>query len=227
MSKELKASSAALPANVTSMAQALAVSAGSAGTGGGSDLFMRFTKFGEWVYGSDATEVEEGSLWAVNPTGFTHGFIAWDQDNTFNGPTGELMVPATSPMPAQEDLPDVKGSWAKCVGIALRCTSGEDEGAQAVFKTSSTGGRKAYAELIQAVVAQLGKDSSKPVPLVNLEASSYVHKTYGKIFTPEITVEKWVTMDGLGDDDAAEEAGEAASEPQTEERPRRRKRQAS
>lgn len=225
MSKELKASNAALPANVTNMASALAMSAGTAGTGGGSDLFMRFTKFGEWTFGSDNTEAEEDSVWAVNPIGFTHGFIAWDQDNTSNGPTGELMVSATQPMPAQDELPDVAGSWAKCVGIALRCTNGEDEGIQVVFKTSSTGGRKAYAELVQAVVAQLAKDPGSPVALVSLANDHYIHKTFGKIFTPEINVVGWADMDGEA---AAAEEEEPAEEPAAEEKPaRRRRRKAS
>jgi hypothetical protein len=202
------------------MAAALAQSAGSVAAGGGSDLFMRFTKFGEWMFGTDNTEVEEGSIWAVNPTGFTHGFIAWDQENTSKGPTGEVMVSATLPMPLQESLPAVTGSWAKCVGIQLRCTNGEDEGLQVVFKSSSTGGRKAYADMVQAVVAQLGKDPATPVPLVSLEADSYAHKTYGKIFTPKIVIVGWAGMDG-----AAQEAEEPAAP--EEEKPRQRRRRAS
>ena len=66
-----------LPASITNMAQALAISAGQAGAAGGTDLYAQFTKFGEWVYGSEKTEVEEGPAWdhvlgkSLDPKEFT------------------------------------------------------------------------------------------------------------------------------------------------------------
>ena len=92
MSTEVSKANGGLPANITNMAAALAQSSVSAGAAGGGELYMQFTKFGEWVFGAEKTETEEGSVWAINPQGFTHGFIAWDQDNTSQGPTGEVMV---------------------------------------------------------------------------------------------------------------------------------------
>ena len=218
-----------LPANVVSMAAALAQSAGMAGAAGGNELFARFTKFGEWVYGADGTEVEEGSIWAVNPNGFQHGFIAWDQDNTSGGPTGEVLVPATQPMPLEEELPAVSGSWSKCVGVQLRCTTGEDEGVQIVWKGNSHGARKAYAGLLQELIAQIGKDPENPVALVSLGADSYVHKQYGKIFSPVIDVVGWASMDGDPADEVPKAINkkEPAEEPAAEEKPRRRRRKSS
>lgn len=231
-SKSESKSMSNLPASITNMATALVQSSVNAGAAGGGELYMQFTKFGEWVYGMDKTEVEEGAQWAVNPEAFTHGFIAWDQDNTSGGPTGEMMVPATQPMPLESDLPAVSGKWGKAIGIVMRCTNGEDKGTQVLFKSNSLGGRKCYAAILQAVVTRIQEGNTGIVPLVELKADSYTHKTYGKIFTPEIEVVGWTDMEGNAAEEPAAnlEAPEEApaEEPAPEEKPaRRRRRKAS
>lgn len=218
-----------LPANVLNMAAALANSAAQAGSQGSGELFAKMTKFGEFVYGADNTEFEEGSVWAVNPQGFFHGFTAWGtKDHGTDGSNvGEVMVPATTPMPLESELPQVKGNWAKAVGIQMRCTDGEDEGTQVLFKTNSVGGRKAYASLLQAVIGRIQAGKADCVPLVECESDHYVHKTYGKIFTPEFKIVGWANMDGnkaeepAGAIEAPEE--EPAEEPEAAPRRRRRK----
>jgi len=210
-----------LPANIQNMATALVQSSVSAGAAGGGELYMQFTKFGEWVFGTDKTEPEEGSVWAVNPMQFMHGFIAWDQSNTSQGPTGEVMVNAGSPLPAEADLPEVAGKWSKAIAMTLRCTNGEDEGIQCLWKGNSLGARKAYAALLQPVAERIGQGKEDFVPLVELGADSYTHKTYGKIFAPELTIVGWTTMDGT----ATEEVEETeAAEVEPEEKPARRRR---
>lgn len=222
-----------LPANVANLAPALAQSVAAAGANNTGESYMRFTKRGSWEFGAESIEVEEGSLWAINPAAFMHGWIAWKQGDTGGGPKGERMVPATQPMPEEHELPDVDGVWSKCVAITLKCTDGEDEGVQVVWKTNSHGGRKAYSAVLQAVIAQIGEDPEHPVPVVALEADSYKHKEYGEIFTPDIQVKSWATMDGVAAAPAAEqvedkseksEAAEEAAEPDKEEKPRRRRR---
>jgi hypothetical protein len=227
MKTETVKTNGGLPATLTNMAAALAQSAGAVGgSGGGDDLFMRFTKFGSWEYGPSNTEVEEGSIWAVNPEGFKHGFIAWDQDNTSQGPTGELLVPATQPMPNEADLPAVSGSWSQCIAVQMRCTNGEDKGVQILWKANSKGARKAYATLLQAVIARVGEGHADVVPLVSLEADSYNHKTYGKIFAPMVEVVGWADMEGNTAEEP--EPPEEPEEAPAEEKPaRRRRRKAS
>lgn len=182
-----------LPANILSMATALVQSASQAGAASGTDAFMKFTKFGEWVFGVEGTEVQEGSVWAVNPRGFRHGWTAWGtkEHGTDGQNVGESMVPATHPMPQEGSLPAVKGEWAKAIGIQLRCTNGEDEGIQVMFKSNSHGGRKAYASLLQTVAARIQAGHADCMPLVKLTGDSYQHKTYGKIYNPVIEVVGW------------------------------------
>ena len=40
-------------------------------------VFLKMDKSGHWVFGVDRDEVEAGSLWAVNPFSFVHGYVAW------------------------------------------------------------------------------------------------------------------------------------------------------
>jgi hypothetical protein len=219
------------------MATALAASVSQAGAASGSDQYMKFSKFGEWVYGIDNTEVEEGSVWAVNPMGFQHGFIAWGSKARGNSgqPAGELMAPATQPMPQEGNLPSVNGDWSKAVGIQLRCTNGEDKDIQVVFKSNSVGGRKAYAAIVQAVLERITAGNAECMPLVNLKADSYDHKEYGKIFTPVLEVAGWAdhtALDAAPAEKLPWSGGLVASEPAPEpepqpEEPRRRRRRAA
>lgn len=232
MSKEVSATSAALPANVANMAQALAQSAGSAGTSGAGELFMKFTKTGEWVYGAEETEAQDGSVWAVNPLGLQHGWTCWGNENSPNKGKnlGEVMVPAQQPLP-EEPAAMTDGTWTKAVAIQMRCTNGDDEGLQVLFKSNSRGGRQAYAALVQALVAQLGDSPQSPVALVSLEADSYKHNTYGKIMTPMITVTGWAGMDGeeAAEVEAVEDDGDNTppEDPEPAKPARRRRRKAA
>jgi len=215
-----------LPANVTAMATALAQSASTAGASGSGELYLKMTKFGEWVYGPENTELEEDAILAVNPMGFSHGFQAWPDEG--GRPTGEVMVPATQPMPSEVDLPEVKGTWSKCVSVQLRQTNGEDSGLQYIWKGNSLGVRKAYAALLQEQVSRIQGGSEDFVPLVKLNADSYTHGTYGKIFTPEVEVVGWANMDGEQVEEPAAAIEKQDEEPAAEEKPaRRRRRKAS
>jgi hypothetical protein len=217
----------AVPADLANIAAALQQSSTQAGAAGSGELYAKMTKFGEFVYGAENTEFEEDSLWAINPNGFQHGFVAWGTEahGTAGTNVGEVMVSATQPMPSDADLPEVKGNWGKSVGIQMRCTNGEDEGLQALFKTNSLGGRKAYASILQEVVARITSGHADCVPLVTCTADHYIHGTYGKIFNPIFTVTGWSDMEGK---QAAEPAAaiekDAEPEPEPEAKPTRRRR---
>ena len=67
------------------------------------------------------------------------------------------------------------------------------------------------------VLEKINADDPALIPVVLLESDHYIHKTYGKIFSPVFKIAKWVAMDGA----------EEAQEPEAEEKPRRRRRKAS
>jgi hypothetical protein len=196
MSNELSKFGGSNLPSVKSLASALRSIESSAGAGGMAILKM--DKTGHWVFGADQTEAEADSTWAVNPFSFIHGFIAWGDGEVL----GEKMVSVSAPLPEMEAAPPgAKRGWETQVGMSLKCLSGEDNGLEARFSSTSVGGKKAVQTLAVAIANQVEADQTKPVPVVRLKKDHYSHKSYGKIYTPVFEIVEWVGMDG-----AAEEA---------------------
>ena len=177
---------------------------------------LKMDKTGHWVFGADQTEVEDDSLWAINPFSFVHGYIAWGDGEVL----GEKMVSVAEPLPELDPAPGgAKRGWEMQIGMTLACTNGEDEGLQARYSVTSVGGKRAVQALAVAIAEQVDKDQTKPVPVVRLKKEHYQHKSYGRIFTPVFDLVKWVSMDA----DSAGETVEEAEAP-ADEAPRRRRR---
>ena len=209
MSDLIKFAGANLP-SVQSLSTSLKVlSAGLPAVGGVAILKM--DKTGHWVYGSDQTEVETGSRWAVNPYSFIHGFIAWGDGAV----AGEVMVSVSEPLPEVGPAPsNAEKGWEAQIGMMLKCISGEDTGLESRFTSTSFGGKKAVNELAIALAHQVDKDPTKPVPVVVLEKDHYQHPRYGRIFTPVFKVVEWVSLNGPDrepgeDDDLGDEPAPA------------------
>lgn len=185
-------------------------------------VILKMDKTGAWVYGADQTEVEDGSKWAVNPFSFVHGYIAWGEGEVL----GEKMVSVSQPLPdVGAAPPGAKKGWEVQVGCAMRCMNGEDEGMEVRYSATSVGGKKAIQALAVAIAAQVEKDQTKPVPVIELLKEHYQHKQYGKIFTPLMKVTDWVGMNGGDDAEPEPEAeAEAPAAAPAEEAPRRRRR---
>jgi len=180
-------------------------------------VILKMDKTGHWVFGADQTEIEDGSTWAVNPFSFVHGYIAWGDGEVL----AEKMVSVSEPLPNIDVAPPgAKKGWETQVGMSLKCLTGDDQGMEARYTTTSVGGKRSVQTLALAIAAQVEKDQSKPVPVVRLKKDHYTHKSYGKIFTPVFEVVEWASMDGKTEEvDAPEEANPAA-----EDAPRRRRR---
>ena len=163
-------------------------------------------------------EPEEDARWAVNPYSFQHGVIQW-VDSKVNA---EVMVPVTQPMPQKgEPVNDSEGKacgFDEQLAFQLQCVSGEDKGVQVLFKSTSVGGKKAVGALATAIAAAAGRGDEAVIPVVLLETSSYQHKKYGKIYTPELSVVEWLTPAGEAAD------GAEADAPAEEEKPKGRQR---
>jgi hypothetical protein len=155
-------------------------------------VIIKMDKTGHWVFGADQTEIEDDSLWAINPFSFVHGFIAWGDGEVL----GEKMVSVSQPLPALEPAPpNAKKGWESQVGLSMKCVSGEDKGMEARYTTTSVGGKRSVQALAVAIATQVEKDQTKPVPVVLLKKEHYTHKSYGRIFTPVFDIQEWVTMD--------------------------------
>lgn len=208
-------SAAGLP-SVSSLSSALRSIETDAGASG--MVIIKMDKTGHWVFGADQTEVEDDSIWAINPFSFVHGYIAWGEGT----PLAEKMVSVAEPLPECDAPPTAaKRGWEMQIGFTLACTNGEDEGMQARYTATSVGGKKAVQQLAAAIAAQVDKDQTKPVPLVELKKEHYQHKTYGRIYTPVFDIVDWASLNGdTTPSDAEPEV--AADEP--EDAPRRRRR---
>jgi hypothetical protein len=222
MSNIVTFANAGLPA-VSTLSTALRSISNDVGPSG--VVILKMDKTGHWVFGADQTEVEDDSTWAVNPFSFTHGYIAWGDGEVL----GEKMTGVANPLPeTPEAPPGAKKGWEVQIGCSLRCMSGEDEGMEARYTTTSVGGKKAVQALAVAIAAQVEKDQTKPVPVVTLGKEHYQHKSFGRIYTPLFNIVEWVSMSGDlpgVEKDATPAAPEAP--PPAEEGTRRRRRTAA
>ena len=203
-------------------AQSLAQSLRALDTGAalGNTVILKMDKTGHWVFGADQTEVEDDSLWAINPFSFTHGYIAWGDGEVL----GEKMASVSQPLPELDAAPPgAKRGWEPQVGMSLQCIKGEDKDMEARFSTTAVGGKRAVQVLALAIATQVEKDQNKPVPVVRLKKEHYMHKSYGRIYTPVFEVMDWISLDGPS---AAPEAEAEAEEPAPAEAGRRRRRAA-
>jgi hypothetical protein len=176
--------------SIATIATALRTLAPAAATG---VAILKMDKTGHWVFGADQTEVDAGSLWAVNPFSFVHGFIAWGEGEVL----GEKMVSITSPLPELEAAPPgAKRGWEEQVGLSMKCLSGEDEGLEVRYTVTSVGGKRAVQAMGVKIAERVDTNPESPVPVVSLGKEHYVHKSYGRIYTPLFDVKKWIGMEG-------------------------------
>lgn len=174
--------------------------------------FLRLLKDGEWVYGADDVEVQAGSLWAINPFSMAQGFCAWGTQGSAQEGTllGEKMALITGTYPNASELADVGAAWNEQIQFDLVCLNGDDKGVEVRFKTSSKGGLRAFAGLLQDVSTAADEDG-KFVPIVSLDSDSYVHKKYGRTYFPVFTVKEWQAPDST-QSEAATQGNEAGGD---------------
>jgi hypothetical protein len=76
------------------------------------------------------------------------------------------------------------------------------------------GGKKAVTELATELARHVDTDPQSPVPVVGLSSDFYMHKSYGRIFTPVFSIHGWAALSGVmgtePDDDEFEEEDEPA-----------------
>lgn len=197
-------------------------------TESGGYPFLKLQKDGIFVYGQEDTEIEEGSLWAMNPLSLEHGWACWHESELI----GEQMVPFMSPRPNRAELPELGHEWAEQKRMMLMCLNGEDKGLEVVYKTTAKGFANAVKELTTALIEQIATDEAHPVPILKLETDSYKHKDYGKIYTPVFGIERWSDFKGVtiktdAKDESDDDKHDDAKDESQEEAPPSRRRRAS
>jgi hypothetical protein len=157
-----------------------------------SGMFLRMGKDGEWIAGVELEPIADGAEFAINPTGFGHGWIAWgDNSNRL----GESFVPLTEEPPTPEPLTEhSERGWEEQMGMHLRELDGQVD---MVFRTASVGGKRAVGALAKEVGLRMAAGAADCVPIVTLASDSYKHTKYGKIYVPEFVIERWVTVEAV------------------------------
>ncbi len=199
MSNALSAFHGSAVANVSDLDAILARgSANRPQVASGSKPFLRLHPDGDgWLYGADNIQVEDGSLWAVNPFSFQSGWVAW-ADPKKNGnrreKLGEVMGSIANPPPCPNIDHSAKGGdWKEQFGFALVCISGEDEGTEVMYQANSYGGKAGFDAVYREVVERPSVDHCFPV--VELKVESYQNKAYGKtVYNPVFQIVDWANM---------------------------------
>ncbi len=201
-----------------------------------NSAYLRFGKDGSWSFGVENYDVVPEDRVALNPLSLKTGFICWtDRDAKLkqkNEVMGEVMYPLGADVPGIHTMvskvdPVTKEPcvWKEQISVTMRFLDGPDKGKQVDFATTSDGGLKAMGNIIDQLMLQLDEDPTKIVPVLSLDSDSYMHKQWGKTYTPVMKITDWVTMDGanvsasepadapLPDDEKAKvEAGEHVTE---------------
>lgn len=188
--------------------------------------FMSFGKDGIWTFGQSNEEVFLEDVIAINPMSIETGFICWS-DRGDNGPKNEVLgevmvklggdVPLKHTLPSKEDDRSVKQpEWREQYKVQMRFMTGPHKGTQVTFATTSLGGIDAVGGLIDQIMLQLDDDPANIVPLCSLTDSHYMHKKYGKTYTPVIKITDWASLDEQAPDETAAPEADAEETPETE-----------
>jgi hypothetical protein len=177
------------------LGKALETASDSIEAGGGGLPYLKMDhKSGDWFYGQNDTDVEIGSLWAVNPDSIEKGYSYWKDRKSI-----KKMKNVQDGVVTMDMLPPSGGEeWKETVSFQLQCTYGEDIGTVVNFETASYRGKAAWKTTVMAIRKQLRDDPAHIVPVVEMLSTSYQHSNpaYGTIYNPQFKIIKWVAYDG-------------------------------
>lgn len=180
---------------------------------GSGQPLLRLLKSGEFVFGQDNIEVQDGSRWLVNTVTLAHGWSCWVDAGNKNELRGEVMTSMLRDKPP-EPQPIAGTAFKEQRSFELKCLDGEDAGVTVLYKNTSDGGMKAADALLLAIQQQASiKGNIYLFPIVKLEQTSYQHPKYGKTYKPIFTVLGWADMSGSQAPTNANAATEPVPEP--------------
>ena len=163
--------------------------------------FMKVTEMCKLIYGEDEIEVEDGSLWAVNPNSLQVGFITWSEDDQTTAPLEEKMAFIIGDNAESEilrsDMENHPNSRTNSqMAISVSCLTGADKGQLCQFKSSSMKGRASIERLWRELVGAMPEDSAKThVPVVSLAPTIVKNKKKGSTRFVEFTLTAVLTND--------------------------------
>ena len=181
----------ALPADFgANLMQGIERTRSTIGVGTGK-AYMRLSKGGEFIYGSDNVEVQEGSHWAVNCASLEHGWVCWGGGSLL----GQIMASVQLDMPTRP--PSIEAfSFVPQFGMELACINGDDKGVEVVYRNNSNGYKKGFDKLLADIRGRYPLDQHYYWPIVELISTHYQSKQYGRIYEPVFKVVAWADAHG-------------------------------
>lgn len=179
----------------------------------GKDLLVLDHKEGYWRFGQESGELTEKDLLAVNPMSFQHGYVAFGKEGMavdLDGNPAQVMVSADFTMPNRDDLPELElvrfkrgeperePDWKLCRSVDLVVVEGPNKGQELRYAPTSRGGTRMVLKLQAEVGRRFEAEDLQCVPLVELFAEPYKHRTYGKIFNPIAEIIEWTDLEDDG-----------------------------
>lgn len=203
----------------------------------GGTPFLRMLTDGDWVFGAENNAVKDGTEVVANVMSIKQGYVCWTDrpGNAKNDPKGEEMVPLGAEPISKADLPvymdEASGPnplpWKEAFSIELKFFDGKYEGTQVLWKNNSTGGLRAFAGLLDAILERVGMDSEYVFPIIELSSDHYQHKAHGRTWFPVVSVVGWMNSEGEEDPDFVldedEEETKQIEAPKEEKKPSRRR----
>lgn len=163
--------------------------------------FLSF-KNGEWLYGMNQEVLPLGTKLAVNMLGMRIGWRRWENRQVVDDRT-TLLTDRVPPLPRTALGDNDQYVWEKLEGrprdpwaMTMIVEMIDGAGEKYIYSTSSFGGRKCLNELC----VSFGKERRlRPaqVPIVELGADTYDHKSYGRTWEPKLGIVGWAMEDTL------------------------------
>ena len=165
--------------------------------------YLKFGKDGEWTLGTDETALN-GRTGILNVTSLRNGYVCWtdDPDAKQNEKKGEEMRSALEGPVDASRLPDYGWPWREQIAIRGRFIADGAGGDEFTYNTTSVGGKDALNGVLSAsqerVAAYMKGELDAPFvfPIVSLEADSYKHAKWGKVYKPLMEIVGWADEDG-------------------------------
>jgi hypothetical protein len=181
-----------LPATQQEVGSRLLQAAQELNSGGGFGKLLKFTK-GKYFVGDD--EIPAGHEMIAHVVALARGWVKFEDGKVVEQRVGKVADGFI--LPDRDELGDTDESkwtrdatgeprdpWSSQMYLPMENT---DTGEVVVFVTASHGGRSAIGTLCNVAARNLHKG----LPVIRLNTSSYRHRSYGRIETPDFPVVNW------------------------------------
>jgi hypothetical protein len=192
--------------------------------GGGNDglTFAGFSgKTGDYTYGAEKDELDDGWEGAVNMNSAKQGHICWKDSEVVGEDMTRILDGNPTPKGQLEDhgpYDDDDDGWQQQISfeVAVLEGGGDAEGEKLLLKNSSKSGIRAFGNLLAAYGKAIQKgqnieNGEELLPIVKFEATEFTPKgakKKEKAYAPKFTIVGWISETELeekygGENDAS------------------------